>query len=59
MTISSRSGTALGGLFLVFAAISQWFVLRGQKTHGKMYVGGAGVAAAVGLMFVTATRIYR
>ena len=54
MTVSARSGTALGGLFLVFAAISEWFLLRGQKTHGKMYVGGAGVAAIAGLMLVTA-----
>ena len=42
-TISARSGTALGGLFLAFAAISEWFALRGQKPHGKMYVGGAGI----------------
>ena len=53
-TISARSGTALGGLFLAFAAISEWFALRGQKSHGKMYVGGAGIAAVVGLMLVTA-----
>ncbi len=54
LTTSARSGTALAGLFLVFAAISEWFLLRGKKTHGKMYVGGAGMAAVVGLMLVTA-----
>jgi hypothetical protein len=54
MTISARSGTALGGLFLAFAAISEWLVLRGQKAHGKSYLVGAGMAAAVGLMLVTA-----
>jgi hypothetical protein len=54
LTISARSGTALAGLFLVFAAISEWFLLRGRKAHARMYVGGAGMAAAVGLMLVTA-----
>jgi len=54
MTLSARSGTALVGLFLAFSAISEWFLLRGQKTHGKMYVGGSGIAAVVGLMLVTA-----
>ncbi len=54
LTISSRSGTALAGLFLAFAAISEWFLLRGKKAHGKIYVGGAALAAAIGLMLVTA-----
>jgi hypothetical protein len=54
LTVSARSGTALAGLFLVFAAISEWFLLRGRKAHGRMYVGGAGMAAVVGLMLVTA-----
>ena len=54
LAISSQSGTALAGLFLVFAAISEWFVLRGKRRHGKMYVGGAALAAIVGLMLVTA-----
>ncbi len=54
LTTSARSGTALAGLFLFFAAISEWFLLRGKKAHGKMYVGGAGMAAVVGLMLVTA-----
>ncbi|MGD0381948.1 MAG: hypothetical protein ABSA77_00405 [Thermoguttaceae bacterium] len=54
LTISARSGTALAGLFLVFAAISEWFLLRGRKALGRMYVGGAGMAAVVGLMLVTA-----
>jgi len=53
MILSARSGTALVGLFLAFAAISEWFLLSGQKMHGKMYVCGAGIAAAVGLMLVT------
>ncbi|MGA2061922.1 MAG: hypothetical protein ABSG67_15660, partial [Thermoguttaceae bacterium] len=53
LTTSARSGTALAGLFLVFAAISEWFLLRDKKAHGKMYVGGAVMAAVVGLMLVT------
>ncbi len=53
LTISARSGTALAGLFLVFAAISECFLLRGKKAHGKMYVWGAGMAAAIGLILVT------
>ncbi|MGA2798300.1 MAG: hypothetical protein ABSE63_12020, partial [Thermoguttaceae bacterium] len=53
LAASARSGAALAGLFLVFAAISEWFLLRGKKAHGKMYVGGAAMAAVVGLMLVT------
>jgi len=52
--VSASSGTALGGLFLAFAAISELFARRGQKKHGKMYAGGAGIAAAIGLSLVTA-----
>jgi hypothetical protein len=54
LAISARSGTALAGLFILFAAISEWFLLRGKKEHGKMYVGGAAAAALVGLILVTA-----
>lgn len=52
-TISAKSGTALGVLFLVFAAISELFAIKGKKQHGRMYVFGAGIVAVVGLILVT------
>ena len=53
LTVSARSGTALGVLFAVLAAISELLARRGYPRHGAMYLGGCGVAAVVGLMLVT------
>ena len=53
LTVSAQSGTALGGLFFVFAAISEYFARRGEKEHGAMYVAGSCAVAALGMMLVT------
>jgi hypothetical protein len=51
--ISARSGTALAGLFLVLAAVSELLARQGLRRHGLIYMGGAAVAAVVGLQLVT------
>ena len=49
LTLSARSGTALGGLFLVLAVVSEWLARRGYRRHGIYYLGGCAAAALAGL----------
>jgi hypothetical protein len=51
--VSSQSGIALSGLFVAFAAISEYFARRKQKNHGLIYAAGCGVVAVLGLSLVT------
>ncbi len=53
LTLSARSGTALGGLFWVLLAISEWLARRGYRRHGVYYMGGCAAAAAAGLVLTT------
>jgi hypothetical protein len=53
LSFSAASGTALGGLFSAFAAVSEYFARRGKKEHGAIYVAGSCVVAAVGMLLVT------
>ncbi len=53
LMISARSGTALAGLFLVLAAVSEFLARVGRRRHGLIYLGGCGVVAAAGLLLVT------
>ena len=53
LLFSAQSGTALGGLFFAFAAVSEYFARRGKKEHGAIYVAGSCVVAALGMMLVT------
>jgi hypothetical protein len=50
---SAKSGTALSGLFLVLAALSELLARTGRRRHGVIYLGGCGVVAAAGLVLVT------
>ena len=50
-----RSGTALVGLFVLFAAASELLARRGRRRHAVIYAGGAGVMALLGLMLTTTT----
>ncbi len=52
-TLSARSGTALGVLFVVLAVISEWLARRGYRRHGAYYLGGCAMAAAAGLVLAT------
>jgi hypothetical protein len=54
LTISARSGTALAGMFVILAALSEWLVRRGRHRHGLVYMGGAAVVAVAGLTLVSA-----
>ena len=53
LMISAKSGTALAGLFLVLAAVSELLARAGRRRHGVIYFGGCGVVAAAGLLLVT------
>ena len=53
ITVSARSGTALGGLFLALAAVSELLARLGYRRHGVIYMGGCVVAAVAGLALVT------
>jgi hypothetical protein len=53
LTLSARSGTALGGLFLVLAVISEWLARVGFRRHAVYYVGGCAAAAVAGLILTT------
>ena len=53
LMISARSGTALAGLFVVLAAVSEFLARLGRRRHGVIYLGGCGVVAAAGLLLVT------
>ncbi|MFZ1933529.1 MAG: hypothetical protein WCB27_16400 [Thermoguttaceae bacterium] len=51
--ISGPSGTALVGLFLIFAVASEAIVRLGRRRHALVYAGGAGVMALLGLTLTT------
>ncbi len=51
--ISGPSGTALVGLFLLFAVASEAIVRFGRRRHALIYAGGAGVMALLGLTLTT------
>ena len=51
--IDARSGTALGGLFLVLAVVSELLARVGRRRHGAIYLGGSSVVAVAGLLLVT------
>ena len=51
--ISGPSGTALVGLFLLFAVASEVIVRFGRRRHALIYAGGAGVMALLGLTLTT------
>ena len=53
LTVSARSGTALGGLFVVLALISEWLARHGYRRHGVYYVRGCVAAAVTGLVLTT------
>jgi len=53
LLIGAKSGTALAGLFLVLAAVSELLARLGRRRHGAIYFGGSGVAAVAGLLLVT------
>jgi len=53
LTVSARSGTALAGLFVLFAVVSEVFARRGRNHHARAYVAGCGVVAVVGLILVS------
>jgi hypothetical protein len=53
LMISAESGTALGGLFLVLAALSELLARVGRRRDAVVYLGGCGVVAAAGLLLVT------
>ena len=53
LMIGARSGTALGGLFLVLAAVSELLARVGRRRHGAIYLGGSSVVAVAGLLLVT------
>ena len=52
-TFSARSGTALAGLFVVLAAVSEGLARAGFRRHGLIYVGGCAAVAVAGLSLVT------
>jgi hypothetical protein len=58
LLIGASSGTALTGLFAMFAAVSEILARRGLNRHGVMYLGGACAMAVLGLMLVTAHGLY-
>jgi hypothetical protein len=49
----AQSGTALGGLFLTLAAVSELLARTGYRRHGVYYLGGSSVVAIVGMLLVT------
>ncbi|MEN6451733.1 MAG: hypothetical protein ABFC96_14675, partial [Thermoguttaceae bacterium] len=51
---SASSGTAIVGLFIAYAAVSEALVRWGRRRHAVVYAGGAGVMAALGLSLATA-----
>ena len=53
LMVSAKSGTALAGLFLVLAAVSEVLARLGRRRHGVIYLGGCGVVAAAGLLLVS------
>ena len=52
-TISARSGTALAGLFVVLAAVSEGLARAGYRRHGLIYMRGCAAVALAGLSLVT------
>ena len=52
--ISASSGTAMVGLFVLYATAAELLARRGQHRHAVMYAGGAGVMALLGLMLAAA-----
>lgn len=53
LMISARSGTALAGLFLALAVVSEYLARVGRHRHGVIYLSACGVVASVGLLLVT------
>ena len=53
LSISARSGTALTGLFILFALAAEGLVRSGLRRHGRVYLGGCAVTAVAGLSLVT------
>lgn len=53
LMVSAKSGTALGGLFVILAALSEVLARLGRRRHSVIYLGGCGVVAAAGLLLVT------
>ena len=53
LMIGARSGTALAGLFIILAAVSEGLARLGRRRHGVIYLGGCGVVAVAGLLLVT------
>ncbi len=51
--ISGPSGTALVGLFVLYAAASEVIARYGRRRHALIYAGGAGVMALLGLTLTT------
>jgi hypothetical protein len=51
--ISGSSGTALVGLFVLFAVASEAIIRAGRRRHALIYAGGAGVMALLGLSLTT------
>ncbi len=58
LMFNARSGTALAGLFLVLAALSELLARMGRSRHAVIYLGGCGVVAAAGLLLVTVHGIW-
>ncbi len=50
---SAQSGTALVGLFALYAAASELLARWGRRRHAVIYAGGAAVMALLGLMLTT------
>ncbi len=53
MLTRASSGTALVGLFVLYAAASELLARWGRRRHAVIYAGGAGVMALLGLMLTT------
>ena len=49
----AASGTALVGLFVLYAVASELLARWGRRRHAVIYAGGAGVMALLGLMLTT------
>jgi len=50
---SAASGNLLGVLFVVSAAVAEWFVRTGRRRDAAVYAIGCGALAVVGLSLVT------
>ncbi|HYW78585.1 MAG TPA: hypothetical protein VE890_03375, partial [Thermoguttaceae bacterium] len=53
LMLDGSSGTALGGMFLLLAVLSELLARRGYRRHGAVYAGGCAVVAVLGLLLVT------